>query len=134
MIRKHAYSQHAGLHQTTCRAALHLQSLVITLNTAHTNLRHTAVIITFTFGFIFLHVLYNVHSSMLWVPDGLSWLFDSPSVRIYTDSKSNVRLSVNLAVLQTKKVCMLGHIVSTDADVGLRAMTLLATCCKFKVS
>ena len=42
------------MHAPTCRVALHLKGLIITLNSMHTvyNLRHTVAIITITFGFI----------------------------------------------------------------------------------
>ena len=73
-----------NMHATTCKVALHLNGLIITLHTMHTvyNLRH---IITITFGFVFQYVyIENLMPSLLWVPDGLRELFDSPSVRIDT--------------------------------------------------
>ena len=62
------------MHTRRCRVAVHLQSLFVALNTAHTihDIYHAVVIIAFTFGSIFLNAfLDNVQPSILWVPDGL---------------------------------------------------------------
>ena len=49
------------------------------------NLRHTVAIITITFGFILPNAyIDDVKPCLLWVPDGLRDMFDSPSVRIDT--------------------------------------------------
>ena len=68
-----------------------------TLNIMHTvyNLRHTFAIITVTTGFLFKSAcIENVEPSLLWVPDGLRELFDSPSVRIDTQQIVCVLVSV----------------------------------------
>ena len=46
------------MHAATCKVAVHLKGLIITLKIMHTvyNLRHTVAIITINFGFIFQKV------------------------------------------------------------------------------
>ena len=46
------------MHVATCKFAVHLKGLIITLNIMHTvyNLRHTVAIITINVGFIFQDV------------------------------------------------------------------------------
>ena len=116
------------MHATTCKVAFHLNGLIITLFSMHTvyNLRH---IITITFGFVFQYVyIENIMPSLLWVPDGLRELFDSPSVRI--DTKQVVCALFSEPI---PKTAQLVFAIRPDYSLSSRKSRWQGWCCLLRV-